>query len=136
MDIRMLLSRIKFLTYMKLFIVVLIILGILMVILGNSNIISALFIYFMSIFISYIKTIGMYVLCVGEKYSSYYYKHLDNIITLAIIILFGYKFVNLFEHFVFAILIYSTLWLAYLGWICRKFDKIDDVVFNKVRIRN
>jgi hypothetical protein len=90
--------------------------GLLLAVLGQSKAVSALLICLIAVFISYISTLGLYIVYIWEKYNLKLLKLLDWIITIVIGFLFGYKFVSLFHYSILAFLIYFVIWFVYIRY--------------------
>lgn len=129
MDWKMLFSRIKFFPYISLSIVALMGLGIFLVIIGQNDFISAALIYFLVTLISYIKSSGLLVIWIEKGYKKEKYIFLDNIISITMAVLFGWRFVSLLGWSIWGSVLYISLWILYFKYIYKVFIKIklDDV---------
>jgi hypothetical protein len=123
MDWRMFFSRIKFSRYIILFLAALVGIGILIIFAGDNDFITAVLIYYVAIIISYVKTMGLFIIWMDKKHIIKDYIVLDSIITLVIAAAFGLRFIGLLKYSVLAYIVYGLLWAGYVKLIYIAFVK-------------
>lgn len=121
MNWRIFFSKIKFSRFILLFLFILTVTGLIMVWAGENKLVPAVLIYSLSIILSYLKSIGIFILWIDKGNRIKGYLVMDNTINLIVFGLFGWKFAALTDLSVWSWIIYILLWTVYLVIIYRSF---------------
>lgn len=117
MDWRMFFKRVKFSNHIIIFLSVLIIIGLVVISADGNSIISAGFVFFLGIIINYLKSMGLLVLLIERHHDMKYFVITDNIASLIIMTLFGYKYISILNFVYLAYISYLLLWAVYTVFI-------------------
>ncbi|HBM79393.1 MAG TPA: hypothetical protein DD426_00915 [Clostridiaceae bacterium] len=107
----------NFFRHIVMFIVILALLGFILILFGHTDIFSGIFLLFLSIFINYIKSSGLFIVKSRMYWNDKHVTLIDIALSLAVIALFGYKFINIYSKNIFSIIIYSGFYFIYIVYI-------------------